>query len=86
VRSAEARVSFWKTLPPAEVRCEGETKGWTHAPAHTCTSRRSIEINGKKLCGQHAQKEALALMIKDGRATVLQSVPAPFGSVKVASS
>lgn len=73
-------------LPPIEERCEGETVPWTYAPAHLCKSRRAIAINGKKLCGQHAQKEALALLIQDGRATVLQSVPAPFGSVKVASS
>jgi hypothetical protein len=72
-----------RNLAPSPTRCEARViNSASYNPDHICPNMQSIAVNGKKLCGRHAQKEALAILIGEGRASVLPSVPRQFGSVE----
>lgn len=52
-------------------------------PEGLCPNNQSVVINGKKLCGRHASKEALAILLAEDRAAILPAVPKQFTGVDV---
>jgi hypothetical protein len=52
-----------------DYRCQATVNSYG-APVHQhrCSSKVAVEINKKRLCGVHAKQEALAMMIKSGKA------------------
>jgi hypothetical protein len=67
-------------------RCQAKTATNHYSPRGVCPNKKSIFINGKQLCGRHASKEALAMMISDGQANVLPTIQKQFGDVEIHKS